>query len=69
MIQDEFTGVLTGGKSSGGAVTNKVTRYNQAGMQEPLPTLNTGRYGHGCSSLDIDGKKVSVEHGVVYNLC
>ena len=69
MIQDEFTGVLTGGASSGGAVTAKVTRYNRAGMQEQLPQLNTSRYHHACSSLDIDGKKVSVAHGVVSNLC
>ena len=63
MIQDGHTGVLTGGWS-GGAVTAKVTRYNRTGMQEPLPTLITARGLHGCSSLDMDGKKVRIVHGI-----
>ena len=58
MIQDGHNGVLTGGKSSG-AVTNKVTRYNRTGMQEPLPRLINQRSGHGCSSLVMDRKKVN----------
>ena len=73
MIQDGYTGVLTGGKSDL-AATNKVTRYNRAGnqasfpsfpgKQEQLPLLITARYKHGCSSLDIGGKKVRIAHGI-----
>ena len=59
MIQDGETGVITGGKFV--SFTDNVARYNRTGLVESLPRLNTARDSHGCTSLDIDGKKVSVD--------
>ena len=58
MIQDGDTGVLTGGSTESPATT-KVSRYSRSGLEKYLPSLNTGRYRHGCSSLEIGEKIVS----------
>ena len=65
MIQDGETGVLTGGLSRSSIwdntepPTTKVTRYSRTSHQS-LPSLNTPRRIHACTSLVIDGKTGSI---------
>ena len=45
---------------TGGVVTlTKVSVYSVQGWQEDLPSLNTGRHSHACTSYMSGGKRVS----------
>ena len=46
-IELEETVILTGG-SRGGHGETRVTVYNTDGYVEDLPSLNAGRFDHGC---------------------
>ena len=46
--------IITGGYYT----ESTVTRYGENGYISDLPTLNTGRYSHGCTSFITCGKKV-----------
>ena len=46
------TVVMTGGV----VTTNTVSVYSTQGWQEDLPSLNTGRYQHACTSY-VSGEK------------
>ena len=49
--------------TGGGYGERIVTEQNEDGFYRKLPELNTGRYGHGCSSyLDDDFNIVRNEH-------
>jgi len=59
-IDDDATTIITGGWNSG----KVVERYSSTGKVETLPTLNTGRYNHGCGSYKgNDGKMVLIVAG------
>ena len=47
--------ILTGGWGQGG----KVRVYGESGWKRDMPSLNQGRFGHGCTSLIQNGKRVS----------
>ena len=53
-IPDEETVIITGGTYS----QNTVSVYTVDGWQQDLPPLNTGRFGHACSSYWSDGRRV-----------
>ena len=56
-ITDQSTGIITGGKYT----MRTVSRYGSAGHIEDLPSLNQGRYGHGCGAYtDDSGEQVIV---------
>ena len=51
----EETVILTGGETS----ETQVTVYNTKGWVADLPSLNQGRYGHGCGHfVNTDNKVV-----------
>ena len=52
---DTDTVVVTGGKFT----RNTVSVYSVQGWQENLPSLNTGRSYHACTSYMSGGKRVS----------
>ena len=57
-IDDKITNtvVITGGD---GEIKRIVSRYSSRGYVEDLPSLNVGRYEHGCGSyMNEDGKQV-----------
>lgn len=47
--------ILTGGWGQGG----KVRVYGESGWKRDMPSLNQGRFGHGCTSFIQNGKRVS----------
>ena len=50
--------IITGGKLT----ANKATVYNTEGWVEDLPSLNMGRYSHGCGHfVNMDNQVVSEE--------
>ena len=53
MVYDEDTLVITGGYSH---PPDMVSKYNRRGFSGYLPYLNTGRYGHACSSYKYNGE-------------
>ena len=53
-IPDEETVIITGGTYS----QTTVSVYSVEGWQQDLPPLNTGRFGHACSSYWSDGRRV-----------
>ena len=53
---DTDTVIVTDG--AGGTYTT-VSVYSAQGWQEDLPSLNTGRYAHACTSYMTGGKRVS----------
>ena len=53
-IPDEKTVIITGGYET----RTTVSVYTVEGWQRDLPPLNTGRYGHACSSYWSDQKRV-----------
>ena len=63
-ITDHDSVVLTGGSGgSGYKPTSKVLRYDLAGWRKDesaLPSLNTGRRGHGCAGYHSDGVRVGI---------
>ena len=62
--EDDDTYIITGGRDTQTQVLAQTTvsRYNNNGWKEDLPSLNTGRYEHGCGSyLNNDGNRVSLE--------
>ena len=49
---------------TGGSYTNKiVSRYSKKGWQNDLPSLNTGRRGHACSTYTNNGQQVLIVAG------
>ena len=59
-ITDTSSVVVTGGGNSGNP-TSLVTRYDQNGWVEDLPSLLTARRDHGCAQYTTDtGDKVLV---------
>ena len=52
---DTDTVVVTGGDYD----LNIVSVYSEQGWQEDLPSLNTGRWNHACTSYMSEGKRVS----------
>jgi len=61
-ISDTTSVVITGGGPDGGA-TSRVSRYNNNGWLEDLPSLNNARSGHGCGLYTTDTHKVYVVMG------
>ena len=58
--------ILTAGLGRDG---NNVQVYDESGWKRDMPSLNTGRAGHGCTSFIQNGKKVSHNfHGIVRSL-
>ena len=57
-VPDHQTETIT---ITGGWLTKtRVTKYSTRGWQEDLPSLITGRYGHGCAQyFNSDGTKVN----------
>ena len=56
-IPDEDTVIITGGDFT----RKTVSVYTVEGWQEDLPSLNTGRYYHACSSYWSDERRVKKE--------
>ena len=53
-IPDNNTVVITGGHNT----RTSVSRYNDQGWIEDLPSLITGRYGHACAGYTSEGNRV-----------
>merc|ERR1712241_1078228 len=54
--------ILTGGRDRYTLTT--VSQYNEAGWEKDLPTLQTGRWGHGCAYFNNDaGSKTMLVTG------
>ena len=62
-ITDTSSVVITGGLvGNRGASTSRVTRYDETGWVEDLPSLLTARRDHGCALYTTDtGDKVLVQ--------
>ena len=59
-ISDTTSVVITGGLDDGDPIS-RVSRYNNNGWMEDLPSLNTARAYHGCSLYTTDtGEKVNI---------
>ena len=52
--------ILTGGYYT----ENKVTVYNTEGWVEDMPSLNQGRYDHGCAAFAGDNGQVLLRKGL-----
>merc|ERR1712110_372019 len=51
--------VITGG----GDTLTKVSRYNEGGFVRNMPSLNKGRYWHGCTAFTSGGQQVLMVTG------
>merc|ERR1711894_641748 len=50
----------TGGRKE---TLTRVSLYNRGGWVRDMPSLNTGRYGHGCSSFSTVGEQILLVTG------
>jgi len=59
-IADDSSYIITGGAYT----RTTVSRYSQTGWMEDLPSLNTGRYHHGCGTyVDTDSQRIYLVTG------
>ena len=57
--EDDASYILTGGAFT----KTTVSKYSQSGWIEDLPSLNTGRYWHGCGTyLDSSNQQVRIKY-------
>ena len=64
-IQLEDKVILTGGRDQEGNTMANVTVYNNGGFVKDMPSLNTGRFYHGCGHYVNSDNKMVRQHCIV----